>query len=213
MGTGQKEPKARIGGEKPVRAAKGRRALKAFHPLCTPVFRGSKIGAVSSFRRAPADTPSVARRPASSQSPLSFVSAQRRRKLHPLPCSSFPRVATSSISFASASGESSSISLRLLSPQKHNFCGGPSYPLRWASAEAPFFCRLTLQSSAPPTGACIWCSSLGVCTPNGAGTEVLRYSRRPGGMQILKHTDVEARRASGEPAQPRVTHAGRRAGH
>ena len=30
------------------------------------------------------------RRPASSQSPLSFVSAQRRRKLHPLPCSSFP---------------------------------------------------------------------------------------------------------------------------
>ena len=142
-----------------------------------------------------------------------FVSAQRRRKLHPLPCSSFPRVATSSISFASASGESSSISLWLLSPQKHNFCGGPSYPLRWASAGAPFFCRLTLQSSTPPTGACIWCSSLGVCTPNGAGTEVLRYSRRPGGMQILKHTDAEGRRASGEPAQPRVTHAGRRAGH
>ena len=117
-----------------------------------------------------------------------------------LPCASSPRVATSSISFASASGESSSISLRLLSPQKHNFCGGPSYPLRWASAGAPFFCRLTLQSSTPPTGACIWCSNLGVCTPNGAGTEGPRPARRPGGPQAPKHTDVEARRASGEPA-------------
>ena len=65
----------------------------------------------------------------SSQSPLSFVSAQGRRKLHPLPCSSSPRVATSSISFASASGESSSTPLRLLSPQKPCFCGGPNYPL------------------------------------------------------------------------------------
>ena len=44
----------------------------------------------SNDRRAPADSPCHARRPASSQSPLSFVSAQRRRKLHPLPCSSFP---------------------------------------------------------------------------------------------------------------------------
>ena len=114
----------------------------------------------SNDRRAPADTPSDARRPASSQSPLSFVSTQRRRKLHPLPCSSSPLVATSSISFASAFGESSSIPLRLLSPQKRCFCGDPSDPLRWASAGAPFFCRLALQSSAPPTGACIWCSSL-----------------------------------------------------
>ena len=60
-----------------------------------------------------------------------------RRKLHPLPCSSSPLVATSSISFASAFGESSSIPLRLLSPQKRCFCGGPSDPLRWAFAGAP----------------------------------------------------------------------------
>ena len=33
------------------------------HPLCTPNLRESKMGAVSSFRRAPADTLSDARRP------------------------------------------------------------------------------------------------------------------------------------------------------
>ncbi len=33
------------------------------HPLCTPGLRGRKIGAVFSYRRAPADTPCHARRP------------------------------------------------------------------------------------------------------------------------------------------------------
>ena len=51
------------------------------------------------------------------------------QKLRPLPCPSSPRVATSSIFFASAHGESSSIPLRLLSPQKRCFCGGPRFRL------------------------------------------------------------------------------------
>ena len=67
------------------------------------------------------------------------------------------------------------------------------------------FCRLDLSPCPPPMGAWYGCSSLWVCTPNGAGTEVLRYSRRLGGGWMPKHTDAAGRRPSWEPAQPRVS--------
>ena len=90
-------------------APKGGASLTVGHPLRTPDLRESRMGAVSSFRRAPADTPCHARRP-------------------------------------------------------------------------PAFCGCDLPPSAPPTGAWCGCSSLRVCTSNGAGTKVLRHSRRPGGV-------------------------------
>ena len=41
------------------------------------------------------------------------------------------------------------------------------------------FADQTCRTSAPSTGACIWCSSLRACPSNGAGTEGPRPARRP----------------------------------
>ena len=71
----------------------------------------------------------------------------------------------------------------------------PPNPLRWASAGAPFFCRLTLQSSTPPTGACIWCSNLGVCTSNGAPHQsALPFQARRLGR---RHPSIRTQEAGG----------------
>ena len=113
----------------------------------------------------------------------------------------------------------------------------------------PAFCRLALQSSAPPMGAWCGCSSLwalrlrphpprcarhlllkekafgtagsfafplrGRWHSEAVTDEVLwpHGPTQPGaypGPQAPKHTDAEARRASGEAVQPRVKDAGKR---
>ena len=63
FGAARKEPKGGLGGQARLNSGQRASLVRRACPLRTPVLRGSKTGAAFYYRRAPADTPSDARRP------------------------------------------------------------------------------------------------------------------------------------------------------
>ena len=68
----------------------------------------------------------------------------------------------------------------------------------------PAFCRPDLPHFCHAYGRLILVFKPSVCASIAVAI-VPRHSRRPGGVQIPKHTDAGGRRPSGEAAQPRVS--------